>query len=308
MILFLFIVIPAFPKFKKLELSDIEYIQKHNSNYPPYSDFNFVSMWSWNTKNEMLISILHENLVVRFANYLTGEPFYSFLGNNKVNETTKALLDLSLSEGIDPRLHLMPDTVTALIDHDKFNAEEDRDNFDYVYDINLISEYSGATFSDKRNKVGSFLKNFPNVDIKVLDLKDPLIQKSILQLNEEWLKDKVEKDIDFQIHDELLAIQNFFRVETIDIVGIGVFIEEKFVGYSIFEKLSNRYSICHFCKVDNSFKSIHDYLMRESARVLRDLGYSFLNYEQDLGLPGLRYRKTSFRPKYFRKFKVSFCT
>ena len=80
-------MIPEFPEFKKLELSDKEDVEAFTKKFPPYSDFNFVSMWSWDIKGEMRLSILNGNLVVRFTDYITGDPFYSFLGNNKTNET-----------------------------------------------------------------------------------------------------------------------------------------------------------------------------------------------------------------------------
>lgn len=40
-------MIPKFPEFKKLELSNKEEIENFTSKFPPYSDFNFVSMWCW---------------------------------------------------------------------------------------------------------------------------------------------------------------------------------------------------------------------------------------------------------------------
>lgn len=93
-------MIPEFPEFKKLELSDKKDIEQFTSKFPPYSDFNFVSMWSWDIKGEMRVSQLNDNLVVRFTDYLTGEPFYSFLGNNKVNDTAEKLLEIkNLSPG-----------------------------------------------------------------------------------------------------------------------------------------------------------------------------------------------------------------
>ena len=117
-------MIPHFPKFKKLELTDKEEIEKINVKYPPYSDFNFVSMWSWDIKGEMRISQRYGNLVVRFTDYLTGEPFYSFLGNNKVNETTKELLELSKKEGLKLQLKLVPEDSLTGLDPNKFRAEE----------------------------------------------------------------------------------------------------------------------------------------------------------------------------------------
>ena len=93
-------MIPEFPQFKNLELTDKKEVEKITGKYPPYSDFNFVSMWSWDIKGEMRLSILNGNLVVRFTDYITGNPFYSFLGNNEVNDTVEKLLELSKKEGL----------------------------------------------------------------------------------------------------------------------------------------------------------------------------------------------------------------
>lgn len=73
-------MIPEFPQFKVLELSDKGDIEVFTKKFPPYSDFNFVSMWSWDIKGDMRISQLNDNLVVRFTDYLTGNPFFSFFG------------------------------------------------------------------------------------------------------------------------------------------------------------------------------------------------------------------------------------
>src|SRR5574343_1109613 len=86
-------MIPEFPNFKNLELSDKKSIDNFTKKHPPYSDFNFTSMWVWNTTEEIQISILNDNLVVKFTDYLNGDHFYSFLGTNKIKETTNILLD-----------------------------------------------------------------------------------------------------------------------------------------------------------------------------------------------------------------------
>src|SRR3989344_4278099 len=114
-----FVGLPEFPKFKNLELSDKEAIEKITHKFPPYSDFNFVSMWSWDVKGEMRVSTLHGNLVVRFTDYLTGQPFYSFLGDSKVNETAEALLQLSKEEGLKAELKLVPEDSIKKLDAEK---------------------------------------------------------------------------------------------------------------------------------------------------------------------------------------------
>lgn len=299
-------MIPQFPQFKKLELSDKKDVEQFTSKFPPYSDFNFISMWSWNVKEGMSISILNENLVVKFTDYITEKSFYSFLGNNEVNDTTEKLLNFSKKEGLSEELKLVPEDVTKFLNALKLQIKEDRDNFDYIYDIDLISEYKGSLFSYKRNKAKSFSKKFPKVHVEVMDLKNPSTKEDVLKLNEEWLKHKIEKDNNFKIKNELLATESFFKSKIKNIFIIGIFEDKRLIGYSVFETLPDKYSICHFCKADTHFNGIYDYLMRESTKILKNLGYSFLNYEQDLGIPGLRYAKTSFRPEFFKKFIVSF--
>ena len=56
-------MLPEFPKFKSIELSDKEDVEKITHKYPPYSDFNFVSMWSWDIKGEMRISEFYGNFM-----------------------------------------------------------------------------------------------------------------------------------------------------------------------------------------------------------------------------------------------------
>ena len=121
-------MLPQFPQFKKLELSDKEDVEAITSKFPPYSDFNFVSMWSWDVKGEMRISMLNGNLAVRFNDYLTGHPFYSFLGDNNVSKTVDVLLNFSIEEELKPKLYLVHEYVNFKLDKRKFIAEEDLDN------------------------------------------------------------------------------------------------------------------------------------------------------------------------------------
>ena len=104
-------MIPLFPQFKKLELSDKESVYALLSLYPPYSDFNFAGTWSWDVRNKMQISNLNGNYVIRFIDYVTGEPFFTFLGEHKVNETITLLLDIARSENYTPELKLIHEEV-----------------------------------------------------------------------------------------------------------------------------------------------------------------------------------------------------
>ena len=66
-------MITQFPDFKPLELFDKKYIETFTVQFPPYSDFNFTSIWAWNTNDKFQISNLNGNLVVLFYDYLLAQ-------------------------------------------------------------------------------------------------------------------------------------------------------------------------------------------------------------------------------------------
>src|ERR1700753_2385770 len=100
---------PLFPQFKKLQLEDILKIKNYTDNFPPYSDYNFVSIYSYNTQELIEFSFLNNNLVILFEDYITGEPFFSFLGNAFVNNTIHQLFTLATKKNILPNLQLIPE-------------------------------------------------------------------------------------------------------------------------------------------------------------------------------------------------------
>ena len=127
-------MIPLFPSFKKLELEDKAEIDRIVRGFQPYSDFDFPSMFMWNIEDKIRISSLHNNLIVLFSDYLTGVPFFSFIGTNQPNETTLALLKYTIDQHMDGVIKLLPEEVAVLLDTDLFHISEDRDSFDYIYD------------------------------------------------------------------------------------------------------------------------------------------------------------------------------
>lgn len=299
-------MIPEFPQFKKLELSDKKDIEKFTSKFPPYSDFNFVSMWSWDIKGEMCVSQLHGNLVVKFTDYLTGEKFYSFLGDNKANDTAETLLGLSKKEGLELRLKLMPEESIKGIDISKFKIQEDRDNFDYIYKVENLIKMSGGRFETKRKHTRFFKKNFTH-EIKVLDLNNPPIKNEIINLFNDWATDKGKTSTNY-FKNEFFALSRLLdSSNSIIFFVVGVYLEDKLISVSITENTHSIYNLGHFQKSRSlSFKGLNDYLINELAKMLNERKIKYMNCEQDLGLLGLRKNKESYLPhSYFKKFSLS---
>jgi hypothetical protein len=294
-------MIPEFPQFKKLELTDKEDVEKFTSKFPPYSDFNFVSMWSWDTKEGMRLSVLNNNLIVRFTDYITEEFFYSFLGDNEVNDTVEKLFELSKQEGLELKLKLVPEDSLKGLDLNKFKAEEDRDNFDYILSILELKNLAGGKLAKKRNQVANFLRTYTHADARIIDLKDDHIKKSIQQIFQGWLEMKINVDAGFESHEEVAVNRLFLGVDVFNLAGVGIFIGNKLVAFLVNELIEGNYAVGHASKIDKGMVGVNSFLMRENASFLSSFGKEFFNYEQDLGMDNLRDAKMRFRPSFFLK-------
>lgn len=301
-------MIPQFPEFKKLELSDKDEVESFTKKFPPYSDFDFVSMWSWDIKGDLRISQMNNNLVVRFNDYLTGEPFYSFLGINKVNETAKELIKLSKKEGLAPKLKLLPAEVADAIDTTKFLIVEDRDHFDYIYKVESLMTMDHSKFSIKRKHFRFFHKNFKHT-IKHHDKLTPIVKEEILTLFNGWATDKENKLSSEYFKNELTALNRFLSIsEAINFMVVGIYLEDKMIACGISENVETiYYNLSHFQKAINSmYKGVNAYLINELAKILYKKGIVYVNWEQDLGIPGLRENKESYLPSgYLKKYSLS---
>lgn len=299
-------MIPQFPEFKKLELSDRADVEKFTSKYDPYSDFNFVEMWSWNLKNSMEISQLNGNLVIQPNDYFTDNYSLSYLGNNEVGDTLEKLFAYMILEGVEePILKFVPEISLHGINLDLFLIEIDLDNCDYVYDLSQHSTYLGPDYSNKRKHYNRFVRHHQNFEFKELNMAEPATVDLISEFDDHWVNVKSNKTTDMNFSKELEAINRFIKANFRETFAVGLFVDHKLVGYQLFSLLGNNYSICHFGKADFSYHGSFEYLMSESAKLLVAKGIKYLNTAEDLGLPQLRFTKNSYRPiNFLRKYSI----
>ena len=294
-------MIPQFPEFKKLELSDKDEIESFTKKFPPYSDFNFVSMWSWDTRGRVNLSILNNNLVVRFNDYLSKEPFYSFIGQNESDKTIDTLTDFSMKKGLGSKLKLVPNEILELQISKNFISIPDQDNFDYIYNIKDFYACEGQKYETQRNQINRFEKKYLNTSVKIFESFN-FIRDDILKLEFQWKVAKIQQDRILEFINESEALSRILKLDFTNFVTICIFSDEKLIAFCISELIPNsKYAIAHFAKADVSFSGIYSFLLHETCSALIKQDKEYLNYEQDLGIEYLRNSKTSFRPFGFLK-------
>lgn len=303
-------MIPSFPQFKILELADKDDINTFLSPFPPHSDYNVAGLWSYDTEDKVEISLLNDNLVLKSFDYVTAEPFLSFFGVNKTSETTTILLTFAKEKKIIQELRLISDFIikeTPLL-KEQFSVEKDPDNFDYIYDCDQLITLSGRKYNPKRNFINRFKKNFPDHQVRNINILETEIKNQIIELFFTWEKDKNKSRE--ETNTELIATKRFMEAAPyFTTTSIGIYVENKLIGFSLDEIVQQNYGVIHFEKADTNYIGIFQYLKQQSAINFKKLGCTFINYEQDLGIPEMRKSKRSWNPIFFyEKYRITMKT
>lgn len=296
-------LIPTFPDFKIIEWSDRKEIEDHSKRFLPYSDFNFTSLFAWNVDDVMRASWLNNNLVVLFRDYVTGEKFLSFLGAEAIPETAQILLGYVSNEFSTGSLRLIPQCMADALCPKLFIVIPDRDAFDYINPVESIAQLHlvSNNQSNSARALKRFIKNHPGYSIACTSLLETKLDE-LVEVYARWGK---LKEIDYLNSTEYRAFRRLLNSQHETLYVMRLYIDDRTVGFSLFEIVSSEYSMGHFSKADTAIKGIYEALNWHSGRMLFDRGIRFFNFQQDLGIPNLRSSKARYGAHTFlKKFTV----
>ena len=302
-------MIPQFPQFKKLELTDREAVLAITTQFSPYSDFDFGSMWAWDFSERMFISNLNGNLVIKFTDYMNGEYFYTFIGREHVSKTANELISHATAIGIQTGLKLIPEVVALKLDSTLFSITEDSDNLDYVLSVEKLASYDGPELASKRRALNIFMRRTPNYRFEIIDLESEKVRYEIDKLFIVWHTQKIESgDLASDSAHEYTALKRCIAsAGTLNLTAAGLYIEDRLVAFWVLGLLNNGYSISHFEKADiKKYQGIFPFFKKLVAEHLLTQKITRINLEQDLGIPGLRQSKKAYFPvEFLHKYKVT---
>jgi len=310
-------MLTVFPKFTPLSKVQPSEVKKIIENYEPYSDFNYVSLFSWNTDDSTKLATLNGNLIISLKNYLDDKHNLMIIGDNEID---KSLDDMFVyGNRLSPPIkvvEMVPEVVVKNIKYlSNYKIDEDFDNNDYVLLSSEALNLDGKKYTNKRKNINRFKREYEaRIEKVVLNLEDPHITELIKDLCTKWDKQKTKSANNvgslLKETDETIAIKRLlhnisFLKKYFDIYAVGILIGGALGAFCIYEKLENQWSISHFGKADNTYKNMYEYLMNEVLIDVSNKGCTLLNYEQDLGIVGIRESKMSCKPiKFLSKYTV----
>jgi hypothetical protein len=119
-----------------------------------------VSLWSYNTEEDFMISNLNNNIILRFKDYITYEPYLTFIGCNNILDTLETLFKQEKEEGIEQILKMIPADNFVNINEisSYYHTDEDRNNFDYILSVDDTAKLAGHKYHTQKNHINRFLQ------------------------------------------------------------------------------------------------------------------------------------------------------
>ena len=178
----------------------------------------------------------------------------------------------------------------------RFDIQENRDYSEYLYTYDKLALLPGHEMASKRHDLNTFERDYGGrYAVRRIETAEQL--EEIRRFQAWWKAEKNLRDAeDVQLELEDAAIRiglaEFFEL---GLSGIIVYIDWRVAGYAYGAALSETCYDVMIEKGDRSVADIYKILNRDLVRMCCG-GMTYINREEDLGVPGLRKAKLSYKP------------
>ncbi len=298
------------PRMRELLLEDRElFVPWMRMHGVESSDITFTNLFLWRGARPVRIARSGDFLVIVRTGLPGDARLLTPVGDGDLASAVRSLPGLlahELGHGaavkVPAAIERMPERLARELESAGFNAEEDRDNFDYVYRVGDLAELKGRRFDGKRNQVR-----------RCLDAHEcsyePIREETLLdclRLEEAWC-DTRHCDSSPELWGEFRAIREaFMHFQQLSLFGGAVRIEGTVQAFAIAERMDGETALVHFEKANPAVHGLYQLVNQWFCRNALS-GFTWVNREQDLGIEGLRRAKMSYHPERFvKKFSVQF--
>ena len=275
--------------FEPLTLEHRELVDGYVHRFPPQiSEHTFANLFVWGDKRPISVARWQGALLI--AAEKDGER--SLLGPPLGDFNLDGLLAQMTEAGIGGFARI-PASMARAVEAVGLNTVEDPDNADYVYLRRDLAELKGRAYHRQKNLVNKCLGAF---DCQWLEITPALLDE-VADLQGRWCaaKDCQEDPAICAENSAIrLALQHY---EQLDMVGGAIRIGGRLEAYTLGGRLAPDTAVIHFEKAMGGFPGLYQVVNQWFCeRALA--GFEFVNREQDMGIPGLRKAKMSYRPHH----------
>ena len=172
------------------------------------------------------------------------------------------------------------------------------ERYDYICLREKIIALEGKEMRPKRQHLYQFPRFYPNHEYRPLE---PSLFPECLQLLQQW-SDNAEaighlQGADSKVMERESISQVFNNWERFGAIGGALFVDGNMVAFTYGVPINgNTFDLC-VEKGDIAYKGVYTVVRHEFMQQIPEQ-YTYINLEEDLGLPGLRRAKSSYHPAY----------
>eukprot|EP00727_Mastigamoeba_balamuthi_P008411 m51a1_g4192 hypothetical protein (330) ;mRNA; r:403216-404274 len=276
-----------------------ELVQSYAQRYPQnLCETSFTTLWSWRKTRPVWVLEIENSLVFLQkmncgAVVVLGDP----LGPVTVAQIAARVPNV---RGFDRITSRLAEQIRAT--YPQMSVTRDVDNDEYVYRASDLAELPGHKYQNRRRAVVKTLEQYPTAQRCYLGPSDV---PECLELLAKW------RDSHTPVPDTICAEAQAVEEALANwqslpgLLGTGMRVDGRLVAFGIAEALTPDTVVCHFEKTDRDIPGAGAVIVKWAAERAVEMGFKYINREQDCGSPGLRQAKRSYLPSSMvEKFKA----
>lgn len=284
--------------FQPVQLSDKKVITAYQRRHRlEGSDGVFGNNYMWREAYKIRWAIIEDSLCIT-ANRGERDFFIPPIGapdETAFQNAIKQLNEHSRNQGFSPEYRGISNEKKEYFERffsSEFRLIEDRDNFDYTYLTEDLIHLRGRSYHGKKNHVNQFRRLYPNYEYRTIT---PEIIPACIDYALEWCRQRgCDSDAGLALERDAIidCLENFVAL---DFKGAVIYVNGQIEALTYGEMLNDDTAIIHVEKANGEIKGLYSAINQEFAsHAWADTLY--INREEDMGEPGLRKAKESYRP------------
>jgi len=276
-----------------VELHDKPVFDEYYSRFPPsHSSDLFTTIISWEEYTEYCFAVQDNSLLLMSQTKKELQlriPIGPFR-----TELLEEVMALAQKEHASIGYIKPGEKDLLLHQHPSLTFIEDRDLYDYVYRASDLATLPGTAYAKIRNRLHKFTKETPYT---IEDITDDNMDE-VHEFLKRWCLWKDCASDEVLEHERKAIVFSMAHFFDLGLSGVALRIEGTIEAVSVFENMNADTAVIHFEKGSPDYDGVYKAVNMEAAKRLQ-AKVTYIDREEDLGIPGLRKAKLSYHPHHF---------
>lgn len=270
------------------------------------SGLSFTSLYMWRNINNFSWQIIGDYLCIAGLSHLELDKEEPFLfppltrtgtyDPVALNHTIQEARKIFQSRGYQFSIRLMPFQMMDILEEacpGKFRFFDDRPNYDYLYRKQDLIELKGREYHSKKNHLNYFLSHYSFQYVALTSGMTDEAMKFIREFNER--KNLPEHEMELLKMEERAMVDVFRNLEAVGYLAAAILIDDKIEALCIGGTLNRNTITVHVEKANIAYRGLYQLINNEFCKHVGS-NVKYINREEDMGIPGLRKAKLSYKP------------